>query len=167
MQAFEATSDLFIDWLPNSESWKISGEDPVKVGKTKAIIVDPQTLLTGWGIWPEGGMPDYRWSETPGSLSDKPGDDWKKAFSLTVHLRKEDGWPVEGEALWRTPKVGSFQSIAGVWADVDKAAKKQTGALAKLKIKGTQDKSFKGGRSTTLVALEMDELIDAGDATEF
>ena len=44
MQAFEATSDLFIDWLPNSESWKISGEDPVKVGKTKA------NLFTFFGV---------------------------------------------------------------------------------------------------------------------
>jgi hypothetical protein len=167
MQAFEASSDAYIDWMPQSASWNLSGEDPVKVTKTKGIVVVTNTLLTGWGVWPEGQAVEYQWSDVPGSRADKPGPDWKKAFSLTVHLRKEDGWPMDAEALWRTPKVGSFQSIAAVWPAVDKAGQDKETKLARLKIKGITEKQFKGGRSTVLVNLELDAFIEADDTAEF
>jgi hypothetical protein len=167
MQAFEASSDTYIDWMPKTASWNVSGEDPIKVAKTKGIIAVTNTLQTGWGIWPEGGSPEYQWSDVPGSRADKPGPDWKKAFSLTVHLRKEDGWPMDAEALWRTPKVGAYNSIGAVWPAVDKAGKDKDSNLVRLKIKGSTEKEFKGGRSTVLVDLELDAFIEADDVAEF
>ena len=110
-----------------------------EAASTTGFILDLQSLKTGWqrsdGM--VGVAPEWKWNPTVNQMMDKPGDDYKKGFSVKCAI---GGGKV---AMWE-------QAGAGVWAALTDLApelsKIPEGKAAKLKLIDAKNVKYtKGG----------------------
>lgn len=80
-----------------------NGKSPFD-GFAKGVVLDVANMRTGWcyssGV--AGQAPDWRWNASLGSFAPKPGDEYKKGFSIRCAIGggKAATWEQSGAAAW-------------------------------------------------------------------
>lgn len=85
-----------------------TGENAVKTPlpsiKEGGVVLDIHALKTGWqyGTGVKGQAPQWKFGESPAKLPERPGEDWKKGFSMPVAVGggKVADWEQSGAAAW-------------------------------------------------------------------
>lgn len=77
------------------------------------LIVDVDSVKTGWGIYTEAEGYQYQWDEKPGIRLPKPADIgdkyWTSAFSVQCYLKD-----TEQTVLWQSNTVGNARGFDGL-----------------------------------------------------
>lgn len=116
-----------------------TAKDEYTGAQTNGFVIDLDSLKTGWqkseGI--QGVAPEWKWNPSVNQMMAKPGDDYKKGFSIKCAI---GGGKV---AMWE-------QAGAGAWAaltDLAPLLKDQpsVGQMPLIKIKEVKDLKFQKG----------------------
>lgn len=129
-------ANRFIKHSSKHECW-IVGEEQIDLQK---FCVDPETIQIGWGAWE--GMYEFVWDEKPGVRSDKPGPDWKRAFSVWLY-NKNIGPKLWQNFTWGESK-GFNQMLSLIWNDIEH----NKGKVAVFEYTGSNKETFKIGSSS-------------------
>ena len=118
-----------------------SSKDEYAEAQTKGFVIDLDSLKTGWqkseGM--AGIAPEWKWNPSVNQMMQKPGDDYKKGFSVKCAI---GGGKV---AMWE-------QAGAGVWsalADLAPLLKDQPASGQMPLIKMTEAKELKFTKGST------------------
>ena len=118
-----------------------SSKDEYAEAQTKGFVIDLDSLKTGWqkseGM--AGIAPEWKWNPSVNQMMQKPGDDYKKGFSVKCAI---GGGKV---AMWE-------QAGAGVWsalADLAPLLKDQPASGQMHLIKMTEAKELKFTKGST------------------
>ena len=118
-----------------------SSKDEYAEAQTKGFVIDLDSLKTGWqkseGM--AGVAPEWKWNPSVNQMMQKPGDDYKKGFSVKCAI---GGGKV---AMWE-------QAGAGVWsalADLAPLLKDQPASGQMPLIKMTEAKELKFTKGST------------------
>lgn len=129
----------YLKWINAIGKFSIDGNDNILLD-LKGVLIDPESLRTGWGYITRGQAPEWVWDEQLGIRGPEPeakgpdyGDRFKRGFSLDVFI------PDEGWRNWTTNAKGPGIGLNDVWPQVHEQAKKNKGKLAKLAFKGAKD----------------------------
>ena len=76
------------------------------------IMIDINALATGWGAW-DGSEYDYQWDEKFTVMSEKPGEDHKRAFFCYLKVSGHDD-----PLLWRQFSWGELQGFQGMMQQI-------------------------------------------------
>lgn len=87
----------YIRFMPSANSWML-GKDEITL---KKVYFDLDTVKAGWGLMAEGQAPQWVWDEALGKPAVKPGDDYRRGFSVKVYLGPDKGW-----AEWSSTGTG-------------------------------------------------------------
>lgn len=96
----------YIRFSPSINAWQL-GKDEISLSK---IAFDLDSIKTGWGLMAEGQAPQWVWDDSIGKRTVKPGDDYKRGFSVRVWLGNERGW-AEWSSTGTGPCIG-FEALA-------------------------------------------------------
>ena len=116
-----------------------AAKDEFESARANGFIIDLSSLKTGWqksdGMI--GVAPEWKWNPSVNQMMAKPGDDYKKGFSVKCAIGSGK------VAMWE-------QAGAGVWAALTELAPKLSqipeGKAARLQLVDTKDIKFtKGG----------------------
>lgn len=101
-------SGSYIRFSPSINAWQL-GKDEIDL---KKIVFDLDTIKTGWGLMAEGQAPQWVWDASIGARTVKPGDEFKRGFSVRVWLGPDRGW-AEWSSTGTGPCMG-FEALAAV-----------------------------------------------------
>jgi hypothetical protein len=133
-----------------------SSKDEYAEAQTKGFVIDLDSLKTGWqkseGM--AGVAPEWKWNPSVNQMMQKPGDDYKKGFSVKCAI---GGGKV---AMWE-------QAGAGVWsalADLAPLLKDQptSGQMPLIKMTEAKELKFTKG-STCYPIFEIVKWVDKPD----
>jgi hypothetical protein len=133
-----------------------SSKDEYAEAQTKGFVIDLDSLKTGWqkseGM--AGIAPEWKWNPSVNQMMQKPGDDYKKGFSVKCAI---GGGKV---AMWE-------QAGAGVWsalADLAPLLKDQpaSGQMPLIKMTDAKELKFTKG-STCYPIFEIVKWVDKPD----
>ncbi len=133
-----------------------AAKDEYAEAQTSGFVIDLDSLKTGWqkseGI--AGVAPEWKWNPSVNQMMAKPGDDYKKGFSIKCAI---GGGKV---AMWE-------QAGAGAWAaltDLAPMLKDQpaAGQMPLVKVKEVKELKFQKG-GTAYPILEIVKWVDKPD----
>ena len=132
-----------------------AAKDEVEAAQTNGFVIDLDSLKTGWqksdGM--VGVAPEWKWNPTVNQMMTKPGDDYKKGFSVKCAIG--DG----KVAMWE-------QAGAGVWAALTDLAPKLSqgtnGQMPLIKVVEAKEIKFTKG-STCYPIFEIVKWVDKPD----
>lgn len=96
----------YIRFSPSVNAWTIGGEEIT----LKTVLFDMDSIKTGWCMIETGNPPQWVWDDGVGRRTAKPGDEFKRGFSVRMYLGPERGW-----AEWSTNGTGpclGFEALA-------------------------------------------------------
>ena len=129
----------YIRFKPSVNEWVIDGE----AFDLKAMSINPASLKTGWGKIQEGEAPDWRWDEQVGVKGPRPDDDFKRGFSVMVHI-KDVGW-----REWSANGTGANMGLRNIWPSIHEGMADNQGKVAGLKYTGSKSETV--GKGSTRV----------------
>ena len=132
-----------------------AAKDEFEAAQTNGFVIDLDSLKTGWqksdGM--VGVAPEWKWNPTVNQMMTKPGDDYKKGFSVKCAI---GGGNV---AMWE-------QAGAGVWAALTDLAPKLSqgtnGQMPLIKVVEAKEIKFTKG-STCYPIFEIVKWVDKPD----
>lgn len=150
------SSGEYIRFKPSVNAWYVDGEEIT----LKGMSIDPDSLKTGWGLIQEGEAPQWSWDEQVGVKAPRPDGDYKRGFSVMVHL-KDHGW-----REWSSNGAGVNKGISAIWPEIHKSAPANKGKMAGVKYTGsTADTSGKGATRIPNFELVSWNKVDAQEPT--
>lgn len=116
----------------------------------KGVVFDITAMKTGWqqSGGTAGVAPSWRWNQSISRFEAKPGDDWKKGFSLPVAISKSE------KAVWEQAGAGAFEAIKRLMAEVSQQAASNKGLLPVVKMVNVEAMKFSVG-STNFPVLQI------------
>ena len=135
------------------------GKDATDAPK-KGFVFDVHSLKTGWQA-DDGGpgkAPSWKWGDDPSSLPQRPGEGWKKGFSVRVALGGDQ------TANWEQAGTGAWESLAQAMDLILKGPITDTGKVPVLKMVSTEEMKFGNGSSTCRPVFELVKWIDRPDS---
>ena len=138
-----------------------NGRTPFNVIKTNGIVLDLDTIKTGWcyssGV--AGQAPIWNWNPSISQFIAKPADpapgqSYKKGFSMRCAIGSGE------TATWEDSGAGAF---AGLVAIVPALQQAPEGKLPLIKMIGSEQLSFGKGASTHQAILEVASWVDRPD----
>lgn len=124
----------YLSWGSQKNSWNVDGDT---CAPTK-ILIDPQSLRTGFGKIEKGMAPDYVWAEVAGTKIEQPSPDHKPAFSLNAFVTTKYGAPLDGEREWASNSRASREGLKAVWESVHNGASENSGKWAVIELAGSE-----------------------------
>ena len=97
----------YVRFMPSANAW-VLGKDEIQL---KKVLFDFDTLKTGWGMMAEGQAPSWVWDESLGKRGARPGDEYKRGFSIMCYFGPQKGW-AEWSSTGTGPCMG-FEALAG------------------------------------------------------
>jgi hypothetical protein len=116
----------FIRFKPSLNQWLVDGTEI----DLKGLLIDPDSLKTGWGKIQEGQAPEWQWDERPGVKGPQPDPEYKRGFSIMVYLSAH-GW-----REWTTTGSGPKMGLEAVWPAIHNGVASNQGKVAKVKYNG-------------------------------
>jgi len=129
----------YIQYKPSIDEWAVN-KNPITM---KGLVVAVDTLRTGWGYIREGIAPEWHWDAVLGEAGPKPGEEFKRGFSLMVWLREHE-W-----CEWVSNGAGVTRGFSEVWPSVYDGLAKNPGKAACLSYLGSRVQVF--GKGTTRI----------------
>ena len=116
-----------------------AAKDEYEAAHTTGFVIDLDSLKTGWqkseGI--AGVAPEWKWNPSVNQMMPKPGDDYKKGFSIKCAV---GGGKV---AMWEQAGAGAWSALADL-APMLKA-QPAAGQMPLIKIKEVKELKFQKG----------------------
>jgi len=132
----ESTAE-YIRFKPSLNQWLVDGDEI----DLKGLLIDPESLKTGWGKISEGVAPEWSWDERAGVKGTQPSPDHKRGFSVMVYL-KDRGW-----REWTTTGSGPKMGLEAVWPQIHNGAAANPGQVAKVKYNGATAQAVGKGQT--------------------
>lgn len=104
----------YIRFSPSINAWTLGKEEIT----LKTVLVDLDSIRTGWGLMAEGQAPQWVWDDVVGKRSLKPGDEFKRGFSVNLYLGPSRGW-AEWSSNGTGPNMGVEALVAAAWGEKD------------------------------------------------
>ena len=123
----ESTAE-YIRFKPSVNQWLVDGDEI----DLKGLLIDPQSLKTGWGKISEGVAPEWNWDERPGVKGPKPSDDHKRGFSVMVFI------PNAGWREWTSTGSGPKMGLEAVWPAIHNGAASNADKMAMVAFNGAK-----------------------------
>lgn len=117
----------FVSWQARAS---LDGDMPAKSwvlrtqnGKNKldafarGVVFDIDNVKLGWsrGDGKPGVAPEWKWNASLSRYEPKPGDDWKRGFSIPVLLNATD------TAVWEQAQAGAFSAVRDLFDLIGRA----------------------------------------------
>lgn len=107
----------YIRFMPSANAWVFNKEE-VTLG---AIVIDHDSVKSGWGKMAEGQAPEWQWDDRLGVKGPIPSQErdakgalfWKRGFAVTFYT-KELG-VVEWSSTGTGPVIGFDQIFEEIW----------------------------------------------------
>lgn len=129
------------------------GKEPF-AGFDRGVVLDIHNMKTGWcrsdGI--AGQAPEWKWNSTVKTMMAKPGDDWKKGFSIPCAITKDK------TATWEQSGAGAWNAFVGLVPAIQTGPVDQ-GKLPMVRMTDTKVEKFARGTTVTPV-LEVVKWVD-------
>lgn len=132
----------YVRFMPSANAW-VLGKDEIQL---KKVLFDFDTLKTGWGMMAEGQAPSWVWDESIGKRSARPGDDYKRGFSIMCFFGPGKGW-----AEWSSTGTGPCMGFEALAAEAMPQHKENAGKVAAAVYEGSRPE--KVGKGNTRVPL--------------
>lgn len=129
-----STGGGYLAWGSQKNSWNVDGET---CALTK-ILIDPQSIKTGFGKIEKGVAPDYVWAEVAGTKIESPSPDHKPAFSVNAFVTTKYGAPLDGEREWASNSRASREGLKAFWESVHNGASENSGKWAVIELAGSE-----------------------------
>lgn len=132
-----STGGGYLSWGSQKNSWNVDGET---CALTK-MLIDPQSLKTGFGKIEKGVAPDYVWAEIAGTKIERPSPDHKPAFSVNTFVATKYGAPLDGEREWSANSAASKMAVQKFWEELHNDAATNPGKWAVIELAGSEPKN--------------------------
>lgn len=129
----------FIRFLPSANAW-MKGAEEVQVGQ---IILDVDSVRTGWGKMAEGQAPEWQWDERLGVRGPQPSPDHKRGFSIRLYTK------ALGVAEWSSTGTGPCMGFDRIFTAVWEQRASHPGQVPVIKYAGSEP--IKVGKGNTRV----------------
>jgi len=123
----------YLTWGSQDDSFKVDGS----ACALSKILIDPNSIRTGFGKIEKGVAPDWVWAEIPGSKIQQPSPDHKPAFSVMTYVTAKYGAPIDGQREWQSNSRAAREAIKAIWEAVHKGAAENPGKWAVIAINGS------------------------------
>jgi hypothetical protein len=167
---FDSGSGSEGPWLQWSARGTLDGKIPAKTfllrtqdgkeafaGFDRGVVLDVHNMKTGWCMsdGTPGKAPEWKWNPTLSSFAPKPGDEWKKGFSVRCAITKSEAatWEQSGAAAW-----GAFVALVPAIQSGPVSDDK----LPMVKMTGVRVEKYARG-STAIPTLEISKWVDRPD----
>lgn len=147
------------------------GKEPLAAFE-RGVVLDIHNMKTGWSYssGAAGVAPEWRWNPTLSAFAPKPGDEWKKGFTIRCAISKDRA------ATWEQSGAGAWNAFVNIVPAIQKAGSEvAAGKLPVVKMTDVKVEKFARGSTATPI-LEiikwverpdcLKEGADAGIATE-
>lgn len=133
-----------------------NGKEDVTERFKKGVVFDITQLKTGWqhSSGQSGVAPTWKWNDSIKTMMPKPGDDYKKGFSIPVALGKDK------KAVWEQAGAGAFQALTELAPKIKAGAATNKGLLPLVQMTGAEVIKFSVG-STNYPILEVVKWVPA------
>lgn len=133
------------------------GKEPF-AGFERGVVLDIANMKTGWcrSEGTAGVAPEWRWNPSLSSFQAKPGDEWKKGFSIRCAISKTDA------ATWEQSGAASWAAFTGLIPAIQ-AGPVSEGKLPMVKVTGVKVEKYARG-STAIPTLEIIKWVDRPDS---
>jgi hypothetical protein len=131
---------VYLAFKTADQQFFVNGKTPIDF---KYLQLDPATFRSGWGRY--NGEYQYVWDEKFGNANDKPGDDWKRAFSCCVMPHGHDHALIWSRYTFA--ESSAFNKIlSSFWNQMDA----NSDSLPVVEYKGSKEIQVGVGRSSEL-----------------
>jgi hypothetical protein len=103
----------YLRFLPSNNTWTVN-KDTIDL---KTLVIDYESVKTGWGHMAEGVAPDWKWDEVLGAAGPQPSREHKRGFSAKIWT-KTTGW-VEWSSNGTGPTIGFDAIFEVIWNSKD------------------------------------------------
>ena len=124
----------YLSWGSVKNSWNVDGDT---CALTK-ILIDPQSIKTGFGKIEKGVAPDYVWAEIAGTKIERPSPAHKPAFSVNTFVTTKYGAPLDGEREWSANSAASKIAVQKFWKELHNGASENSGKWAVIELAGSE-----------------------------
>ena len=146
-----------IKWMARDETFVANGD----VVELEKAVFDLANIKQGWIKLQSGEAPQSQWDN--GIRWPKPGDDWRRGFSVEIFAPKTFG--DEELRTFMTNATGACMGMATLYAEFEEQLPKQnaTTKVPLVKFNGA-DKAKVGKGDTSIPRLSIDQWIERPDA---
>lgn len=129
------------------------GKEPF-AGFERGVVLDIKNMKTGWcrSEGQAGVAPEWQWNPTLSAFKAKPGEDWKKGFSIPCAISKTDS------ATWEQSGAASWNAFVALVPAIQ-AGPASEGKLPMVKMTGVKVEKYARG-STAIPTLEIVKWVD-------
>jgi hypothetical protein len=99
----------YIRFMPSANAWVYKGEE-ITLGQ---IVIDHDSVRTGWGKMSEGQAPEWQWDERLGVSGRQPSPDHKRGFSIIMYTKQTGS--VEWSSTGTGPVIGFEKIFEEIW----------------------------------------------------
>lgn len=99
----------YIRFMPSANAWMFKGEEITLA----QIVIDHDSVRSGWGKMSEGQAPEWQWDERLGVKGPQPSSDHKRGFSIAM-FTKQTG-TVEWSSTGTGPVIGFDKIFEEIW----------------------------------------------------
>jgi hypothetical protein len=129
----QSSSSEYLTWGSQMNTWKVDGENCA----LKKLLIDPNSIMTGFGKIEKGVAPDWVWASEPGTTIPQPTPEHKPAFSVSCYISQQQGANADGLRDWQSNSRAAREAIKAVWENIDKGAKDNAGKWAVVSCEGS------------------------------
>ena len=115
--------------------WVVDGEK----ADIKKILIDVDSIKTGFGKIQTGVAPEFVWADIPGTTIPRPSEDHAIAFQVKVYVSEKQGSPISGWRDWNSTQAGVREVFSRMWEDALEEAKSNPGKAAVVDLNGIID----------------------------
>ena len=134
------SKQVYLAFKTADQQFFVNGQTPIDF---KYLQLDPATFKSGWGRY--AGEYQYVWDDKFGNASEKPADDWKRAFSCCVMPHGHDHALIWSRFTFA--ESSAFNKIlSSFWNQMDA----NSNSLPVVEYKGSKEIQVGIGRSSEL-----------------
>lgn len=127
----------YIRFMPSLNGWVFNKEEI----QVKNIVMDYDTIRTGWGKMGEGVAPEWTWDEKLGVAGPQPTPEHRRGFSINLWTK------ATGTVEWSTTGVGPVMGFETIFTQVWDLKDANPGMVPVLQYTGSE--AIKIGKGNT------------------
>jgi len=127
----------YIRFMPSANAW-VFDKAEITIDQ---IVVDHESVKTGWGKMAEGQAPEWLWDERLGVSGSQPSPEHKRGFAVTLYTKQT------GKVEWSSTGTGPVIGFDAIFEEIWNAKKDHPDQVAVIKYTGSSP--LKVGKGNT------------------
>lgn len=132
-------SGAYIRFMPSANAWVFNKEEIT----LDALVIDHESVRTGWGKMSEGAAPEWSWDERLGVGGPRPSDEHKRGFSVKMFTK------ATGTVEWSSTGTGPVMGFDAVFEAIWNAKDANPGKVPVVKYTGSTPLKVGKGNTRT------------------